>query len=174
MNPYLGSHQEHCILQDPVSTANDVAIIYFILDLKNKKYVTSNPVGWLFKKCVFCRLKIKCEDQQLVHIYKNKNDVPSVLSVHRQKRQQVADHCSNLDFDITTEVIKGKTYYNASVRKLSETQLVLINNVINIIYKQYKHSRQLIADAKVTLMNIAIFIAVYFNLPICCKIFRKF
>jgi hypothetical protein len=68
MNPYLDSHQEHCILQDPVNKANDAAIIYFILELKNKK------------------LKIKCEDQQLVHIYKNGDDVPTLLSVHRQKK----------------------------------------------------------------------------------------
>jgi hypothetical protein len=95
MNPYLDSHQEHCILQDPVNKANDAAIIYFILELKNKK------------------LKIKCEDQQLVHIYKNGDDVPTLLSVHRQKRQD-ANHCSNLNFDITSEVIKGKTYYNAN------------------------------------------------------------
>ncbi|KAJ3662725.1 hypothetical protein Zmor_007057 [Zophobas morio] len=95
MNPYLDSHPDRCILQDPISKANDQAIIYFILELKTKK------------------LKIKCEDQQLVHIYKNRDDVPTLLSVHRQKRQD-ADHCSNLNFDITSEVIKGKTYYNAS------------------------------------------------------------
>ncbi|RZC33666.1 GPR107 [Asbolus verrucosus] len=96
MNPYLDSHQEHCILKDSVNKASDAAIIYFILDLKNKK------------------LKIECGDQQLVHIYKTKEDVPTLLSAQHRKKRQDADHCSNLNFDITSAVIKKKTYYNTS------------------------------------------------------------
>ncbi|KAJ3662724.1 hypothetical protein Zmor_007056 [Zophobas morio] len=81
--PYFDSYPDRCILLD--RNVNDQTIIYLILELKTKK------------------LRILCEDSQLVHIYQN-----SPL-----QKEKDADHCNNLNFDITSEIINGKTYYNA-------------------------------------------------------------
>lgn len=37
MNPYLDSHQDTCLLEDPLSSHNEGSIIFFKLDLNNNK-----------------------------------------------------------------------------------------------------------------------------------------
>lgn len=39
MNPYLDSHQERCLLQEPFHTEHEAAVIYFKMDLINNMCV---------------------------------------------------------------------------------------------------------------------------------------
>ncbi|XP_018572294.1 protein GPR107 [Anoplophora glabripennis] len=88
MNPYLDGHQDHCVLEDEVKILNnDEIVIYFKLDLKNKK------------------LKVICKEKQIVHIYKSSEDM---------KTASGTGSCNNLDFDIKSDVENEFSYYNAS------------------------------------------------------------
>ncbi|KAJ8927949.1 hypothetical protein NQ314_019582, partial [Rhamnusium bicolor] len=92
MNPSLDGHQDHCILQDAIKKLdNNEIVIYFKLDLKNKKL-----------RVVYA----KCKDKQIVHIYKNKEDM--------KKTVPGANNCEDLNLDITSTIKNGHSYYNAS------------------------------------------------------------
>lgn len=41
LNPYLDSHQNKCILEEPPSKQKSGPILFFLLDLKELKYVSN-------------------------------------------------------------------------------------------------------------------------------------
>lgn len=48
MNPYLDSHQDRCILEEPAANQRSGPIVYFIMDLKNLKY--TNHLSFLVQQ----------------------------------------------------------------------------------------------------------------------------
>lgn len=69
MNPYLDSHQDKCILTEPVSAQSNGPIVFFKMDLKNNVVNVSCSKEW-----------------QNIHLYKDRNGVPAL----RSKRQSFA------------------------------------------------------------------------------------
>lgn len=69
MNPYLDSHQDKCILDEPASSQRSGPIVFFKMDLKNKKAYVNCSYDW-----------------QTIHIYQNHDTIP----IFRSKRQSVA------------------------------------------------------------------------------------
>ncbi|CAG9761566.1 unnamed protein product [Ceutorhynchus assimilis] len=99
MNPYLDNHQDMCILETNITNYHNINedIIYFLLDLKNNK------------------LQVKCADHQpstAIHIYKGKDE---------KKTPSTANSCKDLNFDIVSFKLNGKTFYNASFLMSVET-----------------------------------------------------
>lgn len=81
MNPYLDSHQDRCILEEPASSQRSGPIVFFLMDLKNKALVLLLcfffcchffPYGsfdyYLFRVDVNCS-----KDWQNVQIYQDKS-----------------------------------------------------------------------------------------------------
>ncbi|XP_067639618.1 protein GPR107 [Eurosta solidaginis] len=65
MNPYLDSHQNHCILEEPSGMQNSGPILLFLFDLKNQ------------------RVKVECSPEwKNQHIYRKKE----LLPIYRGKR----------------------------------------------------------------------------------------
>lgn len=99
MNPYLSNHPDRCILRDSITKQNGAEIFYFIMDLKNKK------------------LKIKCDNDAVIHIYKNREEVPNVFAPNvkpRRKREKKFSSCDHYDFDILSYTNSHGTFYNAN------------------------------------------------------------
>lgn len=69
MNPYLDTHQEVCILREPISTQRSGPILFFIMDLKHNVVHLNCSTEW-----------------QNVHIYKDRKQIPAL----RSKRQSFA------------------------------------------------------------------------------------
>ncbi|XP_071446608.1 protein GPR107 isoform X2 [Hetaerina americana] len=121
MNPYLDSHQDSCLLQEPIENNNNGAVIYFTMDFKNKV------------------LQVNCSrDLQMVHIYRNDKQVPALrakrdsvvsqlsdTSLFHQRRKRDADrlartppsggrNCAHIQLPVVTEIKGGVNYYNTS------------------------------------------------------------
>ncbi|XP_044766777.1 protein GPR107 [Coccinella septempunctata] len=100
MNPYLNNHQERCILKQVITKQNGAEVLYFILDLKNKK------------------LHVKCHEDAIVHIYKSRDEVQSLLETvveqqQRRKRDKKSP-CAAYNFDIIAKTVKGVNYYSTN------------------------------------------------------------
>lgn len=139
MNPYLDSHTDDCILQkqfennsvDKTIVNHDAAVIYFILDLKNKA------------------MKVNCtKDLQTIHIYKTVDNVPAFrakrnsllhhvsdasLFAQRLKRQSVAEqniHAENVSkSDPKTKDTQGKAKDMLGGSSCSQTILPITHTV---------------------------------------------
>lgn len=69
-----------------------------------------------------CRMKVNCspETKNVVDLYKTRVDVPrqrypaAIQRTRRQAGDSKANGC-NVQFDMTSQVIDGHTYYNTSV-----------------------------------------------------------
>ncbi|KAG8221817.1 hypothetical protein J437_LFUL002819 [Ladona fulva] len=136
MNPYLDSHQEKCLLQEPIRHDNNGAVVYFTMDFKKKL------------------LQVNCsKDLQTIHIYRNVSYIPalrakrdSVVSqfsdtslFHQRKKRDVepetphspvamprsdrparapsasvTGNCELMSLPITMETRNGVNYYNTS------------------------------------------------------------
>ncbi|XP_046391481.1 protein GPR107 [Ischnura elegans] len=122
MNPYLDSHQESCLLQEPIEQNNNGAVIYFTMDFKNKV------------------LQVKCSrDLQMSHIYRDASYIPvlrakrdsvvsqlSDTSLFHQRRKRDVDrpartppngshgNCAFMPLPITVEQRGSEYYYNTS------------------------------------------------------------
>ncbi|KAF5296015.1 hypothetical protein FQR65_LT10318 [Abscondita terminalis] len=113
MNPYLDSHPDRCLLQEPVHSEHEAAVIYFIMDLTEKV------------------MKVNCSPEWTsIHIYKNTNEIPAaslkqalvgsgnILMQTRRKRaveEWDPNPCSKLHLPITVEVDNdGIQSYNTS------------------------------------------------------------
>lgn len=119
MNPYLDSHQDKCILEEPASSQRSGPIVFFVMDLKNKL------------------VRVNCShDWKNFHIYKNRSMIPmfrakrqslakvadSALFMQKRKRETApteygsdkADEskCSKLEFPMTMEVKDGLQIYS--------------------------------------------------------------
>ncbi|XP_017888009.1 protein GPR107 isoform X2 [Ceratina calcarata] len=172
MNPYLDSHQERCTLQDISSVKpdyeqrNDIAVIYFTMDLKNNL------------------LKVNCSQTvHAVHVYKDS----SRLSVYREKRDsfQFSDDvlfprrkryshgnkraavedesaprsenniCSRLQLPISVRVINGERYYNTTFAMYVATDEE--EGLYNLFFHNcpnYKYDTQVAVDFKVKIYEI--------------------
>lgn len=69
MNPYLDTHQDNCILHEPISSLRSGPILFFIMDLKREVVYLNCSSEW-----------------QNTHIYKDVNQIPPM----RGKRQSFA------------------------------------------------------------------------------------
>uniref|UniRef100_A0A182SWT0 GOST seven transmembrane domain-containing protein n=1 Tax=Anopheles maculatus TaxID=74869 RepID=A0A182SWT0_9DIPT len=69
MNPYLDSHQDKCILTEPVAVQSNGPIVFFKMDLKQNVVHVSCSKDW-----------------QNIHLYKDRSGVPAL----RSKRQSFA------------------------------------------------------------------------------------
>uniref|UniRef100_A0A182MWI8 GOST seven transmembrane domain-containing protein n=1 Tax=Anopheles culicifacies TaxID=139723 RepID=A0A182MWI8_9DIPT len=69
MNPYLDSHQDKCILTEPVAVQSNGPIVFFKMDLKHNLVHVSCSKDW-----------------QNIHLYKDRSGVPAL----RSKRQSFA------------------------------------------------------------------------------------
>ncbi|XP_053683683.1 protein GPR107 [Sabethes cyaneus] len=69
MNPYLDTHQENCILREPISSLRSGPIVFFTMDLKREVVHLNCSSEW-----------------QNVHIYKDRKQIPAL----RSKRQSFA------------------------------------------------------------------------------------
>uniref|UniRef100_A0A8W7PKU8 GOST seven transmembrane domain-containing protein n=1 Tax=Anopheles coluzzii TaxID=1518534 RepID=A0A8W7PKU8_ANOCL len=70
MNPYLDSHQDKCILTEPVAVQSNGPIVFFKMDLKQNVVHVSCSKDW-----------------QNIHLYKDRSGVPAL----RSKRQSFAE-----------------------------------------------------------------------------------
>uniref|UniRef100_A0A182VT21 GOST seven transmembrane domain-containing protein n=1 Tax=Anopheles minimus TaxID=112268 RepID=A0A182VT21_9DIPT len=70
MNPYLDSHQDKCILTEPVAVQSNGPIVFFKMDLKHNLVHVSCSKDW-----------------QNIHLYKDRSGVPAL----RSKRQSFAE-----------------------------------------------------------------------------------
>ncbi|XP_034254196.1 protein GPR107 [Thrips palmi] len=112
MNPYLDSHQERCLLEEPsrpeTENPNSPPVVYFTMDLKNLKLNVS------------CSRKIPT-----LHVYQNISSLPAlsehvqesampsqVLRAARSAEDESRTPCSNLQWPITTDA--KREYFNAS------------------------------------------------------------
>ncbi|XP_052900370.1 protein GPR107 [Anopheles moucheti] len=73
MNPYLDSHQDKCILTEPVAVQSNGPIVFFKMDLKQNVVHVSCSKDW-----------------QNIHLYKDRSGVPALRS-KRQSFAQVSD-----------------------------------------------------------------------------------
>ncbi|XP_050068118.1 protein GPR107 [Anopheles maculipalpis] len=69
MNPYLDSHQDKCILTEPIAVQSNGPIVFFKMDLKQNVVHVSCSKDW-----------------QNIHLYKDRSGVPAL----RSKRQSFA------------------------------------------------------------------------------------
>ncbi|KXJ76230.1 hypothetical protein RP20_CCG010060 [Aedes albopictus] len=69
MNPYLDTHQDNCILQEPISSLRSGPILFFIMDLRREVVYLNCSSEW-----------------QNTHIYKDASHIPPM----RGKRQSFA------------------------------------------------------------------------------------
>lgn len=117
MNPYLDTHQDKCILEEPASSQHHGPIMFF-------EMVPSENVT-----------KISCSrDWKSLHIYKNRSDIPitsmsrglekiSDSSLFRNKRAAVADGdtsnaggCGQMTLPLTHTVQDGTYSFSFNVR----------------------------------------------------------
>ncbi|GLG94300.1 hypothetical protein R5R35_002229 [Gryllus longicercus] len=114
MNPYLDSHQDGCLLQQPPNQEPSGAVAYFTLDLQNKL------------------LRVNCSHElQSIHIYKSQSDIPlfrpkrangmsiSHTNLFSQRRRRSTGTTStqltcSQQIRISSKVIEGVNYYNAN------------------------------------------------------------
>ena len=119
MNPYLDSHQERCLLEEPSrpeqETPNSPPVVYFTMDLKTLK------------------LNVTCSRViPTLHVYLNESSLPAsleypvspkhhiqargvpseVLRVARSTQEESQSHCSHLQLNMTSD--PNKEYFNAS------------------------------------------------------------
>uniref|UniRef100_A0A182PL29 GOST seven transmembrane domain-containing protein n=1 Tax=Anopheles epiroticus TaxID=199890 RepID=A0A182PL29_9DIPT len=73
MNPYLDTHQDKCILTEPVAVQSNGPIVFFKMDLKQNVVHVSCSKDW-----------------QNIHLYKDRSGVPALRS-KRQSFAQVSD-----------------------------------------------------------------------------------
>ncbi|KAK4872430.1 hypothetical protein RN001_014459 [Aquatica leii] len=136
MNPYLDSHPDRCLLQEPVHSEHEAAIIYFIMDLSEKV------------------MKVNCSPEwNGIHIYKSLNEIPvaslkqalvgsgNILMQTRKKRdvEEKDDFntspCSKLHLPITVQVdSKGVSSYNTSF------VMTISSNAEEGLYNLYFHN----------------------------------
>lgn len=134
VNPYLDSHQERCVLQDITSSQADLKqkdhnyVIYFTMDLNNLllKINCSQNVN---------TVHIYKDPDMIPGFRMKRNSMPTKfsdtalfprrkrnISMHENERFVREDEdstseskgCTQLPLPITSETIKGKTYYNTS------------------------------------------------------------
>ncbi|KAK5640013.1 hypothetical protein RI129_010824 [Pyrocoelia pectoralis] len=132
-SPYLDSHPDHCLLEDPVHSEHEAAVIYFIMNLKDKVlYVNCSP------------------EWKSVHIYKSSKEIPmpsvkqalvgsgNILMQTRRKRSvgensklsSVSNPCGKLRLPISIQHDgKGAPSFNTSfvMSILSSTEEGLYN-----------------------------------------------
>ncbi|XP_058443094.1 protein GPR107 [Malaya genurostris] len=73
MNPYLDTHQENCILREPISSLRSGPIVFFIMDIKHEV------------------VHLNCSNEwQNAHIYKDRKAIPA-LRLKRQSFAKVSD-----------------------------------------------------------------------------------
>lgn len=67
---------------------------------------------------MFYRLHVQCDKDAIVHIYRNRNEVQNFMdTVAKQERRKRDEKlpCSDYNFDIISETVRGITYYNTNV-----------------------------------------------------------
>ncbi|XP_055911249.1 protein GPR107 [Eupeodes corollae] len=123
MNPYLDSHQNKCILDEPASAQRSGPIIFFLMDLKNLKVSVTCSSDW-----------------RNLHIYKDRSQLPamrakrqskvsdSALFMQRRKKREFEPReenapaipsenkgiCKDLTLPLTRTLVGNKNYYNTS------------------------------------------------------------
>jgi len=120
MNPYLDSHQDRCLLKEPLRQEHETAVIYFTMDLANKS------------------MNVKCSpDWKRLHIYKDSKQIPATnpkrvlagsgnILMQTRRRRSVdllenelynsnVNPCENLHLPITKKIdSEGVASYNTS------------------------------------------------------------
>lgn len=118
LNPYLDSHQERCLLEDPgrpeTENPNSLPVVYFTMDLKKKllNVSCSRKIPSLYVFLNESSLPASLGSSQQKHT--RSRSIPSqVIRAARSAEEEHPSLCSHLQLPMTVDADK-KGYYNAS------------------------------------------------------------